>query len=93
MNKAPFPNALCRCAVSMLRADSCAVQLRKPSSVSLTNWRRRLHLFATSHHVDVQLTEKGISGSFFLFQGGEIRLSPKRRGALWKATKTLSHTG
>lgn len=36
VSKAPSSNGLCQCAVSMLGADSCAVQLRKPGSISLS---------------------------------------------------------
>lgn len=68
MSKAPSPNGLCQFAVSMLGADSCcAVQLRKPGSISLPVWRSRL-LLSDTCHVDVrlvcvtpqeELTEKG----------------------------------
>lgn len=99
MSKAPSPNVLCRCAVSMLRADSCAVQLRKPSSVSLTDWRSRLLLSATSHHVDVQLahvkaqelTEKGTACWIFFFisrRRDKLELA-KKRSSLERHKKTL----
>lgn len=73
MSKAPSPNGLCQCAVSMLGADSCAVQLRKPGSISLADWRSRLLLSSTCH-VDVrlvcvkpqELTEQGTEGLFFI---------------------------
>lgn len=55
MSKAPSPNGLCQCAVSMLGADSCAAQSRQAGSISLPDWRSRLLLSAASHHVDVQL--------------------------------------
>lgn len=85
--------------MSMLGADSCIVQWRKPGSTSLPDWRSRLLLSATLCHVDVrlacvkpqELTEKGTSGSFH--QGGEIKLSRKRRGALWKEIITDTFVG
>lgn len=74
MSKAPSPNGLCQCAVSMLGTDSCAVQLRKPGIISLPDWRSRLLLAATCH-VDVrlacvkpqELTEQGDGWAFFFF--------------------------
>ncbi len=101
VSKASLPNGLCQCAGSMLGADRCPVQLRKPGSTSLSGRRSWLLLSATSCHVDVRLAcaepreltgKQGLLG-LFLYWAGVIRWSRERRGALWKETESDTFGG